>query len=153
MFYGSLSLGRHVSLPFVLVVVVAETVTVPDQDKFQLSIIALPTHRKKGAKKPPLASVSATADIGFERTTRRSSERWTRKVNEGLPLTEVAANSTSGAKLGQAVTRYLAGYPGGRTMPMRYFLAILTLAISMSSAGVSPGHAGPHGCYRSQGCH
>jgi hypothetical protein len=36
---------------------------------------------------------------------------------------------------------------------MRYFLAVLAVVTSVFCVGVSPGNAGPHGCYRSQGCH
>jgi hypothetical protein len=36
---------------------------------------------------------------------------------------------------------------------MRQFLAVLAAAMSVLCVGVSPGGAGPHGCYRSHGCH
>jgi hypothetical protein len=33
------------------------------------------------------------------------------------------------------------------------FVAVLAVAMSVLGAGLSAGHAGPHGCYRSHGCH
>ena len=36
---------------------------------------------------------------------------------------------------------------------MRKFLAVLAIAMAVLCFGTSFGIAGPHGCYRSQGCH
>jgi hypothetical protein len=36
---------------------------------------------------------------------------------------------------------------------MRKLLAVLALVAALWCIGASAGMAGPHGCYRSQGCH
>jgi hypothetical protein len=36
---------------------------------------------------------------------------------------------------------------------MRKLLAVLAVAAALWCIGASAGMAGPHGCYRSQGCH
>jgi hypothetical protein len=38
-------------------------------------------------------------------------------------------------------------------MSMRQFLLYLVIAIAVLCSAAPASHAGPHGCYRSHGCH